>query len=107
MLARMKRSAILVNAARGAIVDEAALVEALRTGRIAGAGLDVYAQEPLPADHPLRSLPNVVLTPHQGHNVREFYEVAFTDVVENITAFLDGAPIRLLDPARNASLFAP
>lgn len=107
MLAKMKRSAILINVARGPIVDEAALVDALRTGIIAGAGLDVYSQEPLPADHPLRALPNVVLTPHQGHNVREFYEVAFTDVVENIGAFLDGSPIRLLDPARNSSQFAP
>lgn len=107
MLAKMKRSAILVNAARGAIVDEAALIDALRSGRIAGAGLDVYAQEPLPAGHPLRALPNVVLTPHQGHHVQEFYEVAFTDVVENIVAFLDGRPIRLLDPARNSSQFAP
>lgn len=104
--AAMKPTAILVNAARGAIVDEAALIDALRTGKIAGAGLDVYAQEPLPADHPLRSLPNVVLTPHQGHNVQEFYQVAFTDVVENIAAFLAGTPIRLLDPERNASKFA-
>ncbi len=106
LLARMKRSAILINVARGPIVDEAALIDALRDGLIAGAGLDVYAQEPLPAAHPLRSLSNVVLTPHQGHNVREFYEVAFADVVENITAFLDGTPIRLLDPARNSSQFA-
>ncbi len=102
----MKRSAILVNAARGAIVDEAALIDALKAGRIAGAGLDVYAQEPLPADSALRSLPNVVLTPHQGHNVREFYEVAYGDTVENIAAFLAGAPIRILDAARNSSRFA-
>jgi phosphoglycerate dehydrogenase-like enzyme len=105
-LAAMKPTAILVNAARGAIVDEAALIDALRTGRIAGAGLDVYAQEPLPAEHPLRSLPNAVLTPHQGHHVREFYQVAFTDVMENIAAYLAGSPIRLLDPERNASTFA-
>jgi len=104
--AAMKPTAILVNAARGAIVDEAALLDALRAGKIAGAGLDVYAQEPLPAEHPLRSLPNVVLTPHQGHNVQEFYQVAFSDVVENIAAYLAGAPIRLLDPERNASKFA-
>jgi len=104
--AAMKPTAILINAARGAIVDEAGLLDALRTGKIAGAGLDVYAQEPLPAEHPLRSLPNVVLTPHQGHNVQEFYQVAFTDVVENIGAYLAGTPIRLLDPDRNASKFA-
>jgi phosphoglycerate dehydrogenase-like enzyme len=105
-LAAMKPSAILINAARGAIVDEHALVEALASGRIAGAGLDVYAQEPLPADSPLRSLPNVVLTPHQGHNVQEFYRVAYADTVENIAAFVAGKPIRILDPERNASRFA-
>jgi D-3-phosphoglycerate dehydrogenase len=102
----MKPGAILINAARGAIVDEQALIAALRAGRIAGAGLDVYAQEPLPPESALRNLPNVVLTPHQGHNVREFYQVAYTDTVENIAAFLAGSPIRILDPERNASRFA-
>lgn len=102
-LALMKPCAILVNAARGAIIDEAALLAALSEKRIAGAGLDVFSQEPLPERHPLRALPNVVLTPHQGHNVQEFYQVAFSDVVENISAFLDGAPIRLLSAQRNAS----
>lgn len=105
-LAAMKPSAILINAARGAIVDEQALIAALRSGRIAGAGLDVYAQEPLPPESALRNLPNVVLTPHQGHNVREFYQVAYADTVENIAAFLAGKPIRILDPERNASRFA-
>jgi phosphoglycerate dehydrogenase-like enzyme len=105
-LAAMKRTAILVNAARGAIVDEAALIEALRAGRIAGAGLDVYAQEPLPKESPLRGLPNVVLTPHQGHNVKEFYQVAYADMVENIAAFLAGRPIRILEAERNSSRFA-
>jgi len=102
-LALMKPAAILVNTARGPIVEEAALIDALRTGRIAGAGLDVYAQEPLPDGHPLRALPNVVLTPHQGHNVKEFYEVAYTDAVENIAAFMSGKPIRILSPERNES----
>lgn len=102
-LALMKPTAILVNAARGPIIDENALIETLRAKRIAGAGLDVFTHEPLADDSPLRSLPNVVLTPHQGHNVREFYQVAFTDVVENITAFLNGKPIRLLTPQMNAS----
>ncbi len=102
-LALMKASAILVNTARGAIIDENALIAALRDRRIAGAGLDVFTHEPLPGDSPLRALPNVVLTPHQGHNVQEFYQVAFTDVVENITAFLQGSPIRLLTAERNAS----
>jgi D-3-phosphoglycerate dehydrogenase len=102
-LSLMKPTAILVNTARGAIIDEHALIAALRDKRIAGAGLDVYTHEPLADDSPLRSLPNVVLTPHQGHNVQEFYQVAFSDVVENISAFLQGKPIRLLSAERNAS----
>ena len=102
-LAAMKRGAILVNAARGAIVDEQALIDALGAGRLAGAGLDVYVQEPLPPASPLRRLRNVVLTPHQGHNVQEFYRVAYEDTVQNIAAFLAGAPIRILAAERNAS----
>jgi phosphoglycerate dehydrogenase-like enzyme len=102
-LALMKPSAFLVNTSRGPLVDERALVETLRARRIAGAGLDVYAQEPLPDDHPLRSLSNAVLMPHQGHHVEEFYEVAYADTVENITAFLVGRPIRILSPERNQS----
>jgi D-3-phosphoglycerate dehydrogenase len=102
-LALMKPTAILVNTARGPLIDENALVETLRARRIAGAGLDVYAREPLPDDHPLRSLPNAVLMPHQGHHVEEFYEVAYADTVENIAAFLAGRPIRILSPERNQS----
>ena len=102
-LALMKPSAILVNTARGPIVDEAALIEALREKRIAGAGLDVFTHEPLADDSPLRTLPNAVLMPHQGHNVQEFFEVAYADVVENISAFLSGTPIRILTAERNAS----
>lgn len=102
-LALMKPSAIVINTARGPIVDEDALIAALRDKRIAGAGLDVFTHEPLADDSPLRSLPNVVLTPHQGHNVQEFFQVAYADVVENISAFLNGKPIRLLTPERNAS----
>ncbi len=102
-LALMKPTAILVNPARGPLVDEAALIDALRERRIAGAGLDVYAKEPLPDDHPLRSLPNVVLTPHLGFGVMEFYENAYGDTVENIEAFLAGKPIRILTPERNRS----
>ncbi len=102
-LALMKPTAILVNSARGPLVDEAALIDALRERRIAGAGLDVYATEPLPDRHPLRSLPNVVLTPHLGFSVREFYENAYGDTVENIEAFLAGKPQRILTPERNLS----
>ncbi len=102
-LALMKPSAILVNTARGPIVDEAALIEALREKRIAGAGLDVFTHEPLADDSPLRTLPNAVLMPHQGHNVQEFFEVAYADVVENISGFLSGTPIRILTAERNAS----
>lgn len=102
-LALMKPSAILVNTARGPIIDESALISVLRERRIAGAGLDVFTHEPLPDDNALRTLPNVVLTPHQGHNVQEFFEVAYHDVVENIEAFLAGKPIRVLTPERNAS----
>jgi phosphoglycerate dehydrogenase-like enzyme len=78
----------------------------LREQRIAGAGIDVFWQEPLADDHPLRALTNVVLTPHQGHNVEEFYSVAYTDVVENIGAFIEGNPIRVLTAERNASSVA-
>ena len=102
-LALMKPSAILVNTARGPIVDEAALIEALREKRIAGAGLDVFTHEPLADDSALRALPNAVLMPHQGHNVQEFFEVAYADVVENISGFLSGTPMRILTPERNAS----
>ena len=102
-LALMKPSAFLVNTSRGPLIDEDALVATLRAGRIRGAGLDVYAQEPLPDKHPLRSLPNAVLMPHQGYHVEEFYEVAYADTVENIAAFLAGRPIRILTPERNQS----
>jgi phosphoglycerate dehydrogenase-like enzyme len=95
-LGRMRPSAILVNTSRGPIVDEAALIEALRVGRIGGAALDVYDEEPLPADHPLRSVDRLVLSPHTGYvtdeNMRRFYE----ETVEDIAAFLAGAPIRVL-----------
>ncbi|HEY6259187.1 MAG TPA: D-2-hydroxyacid dehydrogenase family protein [Xanthobacteraceae bacterium] len=97
--ALMKRSAYLINTARGPIVDEAALVAALSERRIAGAGLDVYDIEPLPADHPLRTLDNVVLSPHLGYVTAENFRTCYTGVVEDIRAFLDGKPIRLLQPA--------
>jgi len=95
-LTRMKIDAILVNTSRGAIVDEAALVLALVEKRIGMAALDVFNEEPLPSDHALRRLDNVILTPHLGYVCRETYTIYFNDVVENILAYLAGAPIRLL-----------
>ena len=95
-LALMKPSAYLINTSRGPIVDEAALVEALRAGRIAGAGLDVYDVEPLPADHPLRGLDNAVLTGHTGYVIQEMYQRAYGQAVEDIRAWQAGAPIRVL-----------
>jgi phosphoglycerate dehydrogenase-like enzyme len=98
-LALMKSSALLVNTARGPIVDEAALLEMLQDGRLAGAALDVFGQEPLPAGHPLFSLPNVVLTPHVGWVAQDSYVAFFEGIVENVTAYLDGRPIpRMVNP---------
>lgn len=91
----MKPSAYLINTARGPIVDEPALIAALTAGRIAGAGLDVYDVEPLPGDHPLRSLPNVTLSPHLGYVTREMLGAFYADTVESVLAWLDGTPIRI------------
>jgi D-3-phosphoglycerate dehydrogenase len=95
-LGLMKPSAYLINTSRGPIVDEAALIQALRAKRIAGAGLDVFDIEPLPLDHPLRKLDNVVLTPHLGYVAVQNYRTFFTGMVDDIRAFLDGAPVRVL-----------
>jgi phosphoglycerate dehydrogenase-like enzyme len=93
----MRPGAILVNTARGPLVDETALIEALREGRLGGAALDVFDREPLPADHPFRTLPNVVATPHTGYVTEETYRVFFGDAADDIAAWLAGKPQRALN----------
>ena len=95
--AQMKSTAYLVNTARGPIVQESALIAALQNGTIAGAGLDVYDSEPLSPDHPLRSLNNAVLTGHTGYVMRENYVKGYSGAVENVLAWLNRKPIRLLN----------
>ena len=92
----MKPTAFLVNTSRGPIVDEPALIEALRRRQIAGAGLDVFDTEPLPADHPLLGLENTVLTPHLGYVSREGLAEMYGQVVEDLAACLRGEPIRVI-----------
>ena len=96
-IARMKPRAVLVNTSRGPLVDEAALLAALHAGKIV-AGLDVYDQEPLPPDHPLRRAPNTVLTPHLGYGVAEVWSQFYPESIENALAFLDGKPVRVMNP---------
>jgi D-3-phosphoglycerate dehydrogenase len=95
-LALMKPTAYLINTSRGPIVDETALIAALRGGKIAGAGLDVFDVEPLPLDHPFRKMDNVVITPHLGYVSEQNYRRYFADAVEDIIGFLDGKPMRIL-----------
>jgi phosphoglycerate dehydrogenase-like enzyme len=99
-LAKMKPGAVLVNVSRGPIVEEQALVAALRSGHLGGAGLDVFDREPLPAGHPFRSLDNVVLTPHIGYVTERLFRTAWQRMAEDVAAYLAGAPVRVVtDPA--------
>lgn len=97
-LSLMKPTAYLINTARGPIVDEAALLHALQTHAIAGAGLDVFAQEPLPPGHPFTLLDNTILVPHVGYVTKEQYQVRYRETVENVAAYLRGEPLRVLNP---------
>ncbi len=96
--ARMKPGAILVNTSRGPVLDEAALIEALRQRKIAHAALDVYTREPLPIDHPLRHMENVTLSPHLGYVNADIFAHFYGESVKNIEAWLDGKPINVLNP---------
>ena len=99
-LGLMKSTAYLINTSRGPIIEEKALIEALQKKTIAGAGLDVFDLEPLSLDHPLRHLENTVITPHIGYVTQETYEIFFRHIVENIRAFLDGKPVRVMSASR-------
>jgi phosphoglycerate dehydrogenase-like enzyme len=96
--ALMKPGAILINTARGPIVSEAALIDALKSGKLSGAGLDVYDQEPLPMDHPLRKLDNVVLLSHRGYATEEILIERYHHAMENILNFFEGKEIKLVNP---------
>jgi phosphoglycerate dehydrogenase-like enzyme len=98
-LALMKPDAYLINTSRGPIVVEADLLVALRSGRIAGAGIDVFDAEPPAADHPLRTMDNVVVTPHLGYVTHETLTAFYTDTLDAVVAFANGAPIRVANPA--------
>jgi phosphoglycerate dehydrogenase-like enzyme len=106
-LAKMKRGALLVNISRGPIVEEGALVEALRSGHLAGAGLDVFDREPLPADHPFRSLDNVVVTPHVGYVTEHLFRTAWQRMAEDVGAYLAGSPIRVVTAPADCPPMAP
>src|SRR6201999_807248 len=93
-LGRMKPTAFLVNTARGPIVDEAALLKTLQARKIAGPGIDVFSVERLPVDHPFRKLDNMVLTPHLGYVSKDAFEAHYSQMIEDIEAWLKGEPIR-------------
>jgi phosphoglycerate dehydrogenase-like enzyme len=102
-LSLMKPTAYLINTARGPIADEAALVQALQSRTIAGAGLDVFDQEPLPPDHPLKRLDNALLMPHAGYVTQDQYQVRYRDTVEDVAAYFKGEPLRVLNPEARAT----
>ena len=98
-LARMKPEALLVNTSRGPIVDDSARIQALQTKTIAAAGIDVFDIEPLPRDHGLRSLDNVVLTGHTGSSTREAFDAMYVHCLGGVRAWLDGEPVHVLNPS--------
>ncbi|MGE0687153.1 MAG: D-2-hydroxyacid dehydrogenase family protein [Dehalococcoidia bacterium] len=97
--ARMKPDALFVNTSRGPIADEAALLDTLRNHRIAGAGLDVFEEEPLPAAHPFLQLDNLLITPHIGYVTTDNYRIFYGDALEDVLAFMNGAPVRVISPS--------
>jgi phosphoglycerate dehydrogenase-like enzyme len=97
-LGLMKPTAHLINTSRGPVVDEKALIAALRGNRLAGAGLDVFETEPLPPGHPFLLLPNMVITPHVGYVSKEGFQIYFRHAQEDVAAWLAGKPIRILQP---------
>ena len=97
-LNRMKRSSIIINSSRGPIINESALIHALKAGKIAGAGLDTFDVEPLPLAHELRTLQNTVITPHLGYVSTESYESYYSQTIENISGYLKGSPLRVMNP---------
>jgi phosphoglycerate dehydrogenase-like enzyme len=100
LLSHMRPDALLINTARAPIVDEAALIAALQANRIGGAAIDVFNEEPLGADHPFRSMANVLPTPHLGYVTGDVYGRFYADVVEDIDAWLRGAPVRQIGAGR-------
>ena len=97
-LALMKPTAFFINTSRGPVADEKAIEAALRANKIAGAAIDTYNEEPLPLDHPFRKLDNIVITPHLGYVTAENYKRFYGQMVENIRAWLDGKPVRVIAP---------
>jgi phosphoglycerate dehydrogenase-like enzyme len=96
-LALMKPSSFIVNISRGPIIDEQALISALASNKLAGAGLDVFDEEPLPRDHPFRSMENVVLMPHLGYVTEPLFRMSFQRMAEDVVAYLAGNPIRVVE----------